>query len=491
MNRALVFLILVATCVSVSAADSGRGAAISKSNLVSSFAVAWTLGEDPGTGFEGSPTYCDLDGDGQDEAIVAVGSGTAPMPLDPAYVEAVDPRTGTRLWRSAQGDAGFAAPLCRDVDGDGVLDVLTGGGFSDVRALSGVDGTVVWSLKALNPGEIEDGANTYSPVSTPERPGLIFVTTGGDVDAGGGPRRPSAVLAVNLHGTVLARWDEPNQAETYTSPAVKAIGLHHRNFLVVVGSGGETLPGSLHFLLYNTVLKHFFHFAEIPSSCETGGFVASPVLGDVTGDHFAIPEVVAVDMCGSVAAFNILGQEIWRQATTWPYTIGNPLLTDVNADGVLDVALCSTAVNPSRPETFALTDAALDTFDGASGAPVWSSPLKLPTFSTPAAADVDGDGVQDIWVATFHFFLPSELTVYSGADGSELVAYGSVSWAGSPILNDADGDGSIDALVMDAPPAFGPPFPPVSTILLNLPGVAIDPDAWSGFRGPDHDGYRR
>jgi hypothetical protein len=321
---------------------------------------------------------------------------------------------------------------------------------------------------------------------------VIFVTTGGAVDAGQGPRNPGAVLAVDLDGTVLARWDEPDQAEIYTSPAVKAIGIHHRNIVVVVGSGGETLPGSLHFLLYNTRFKLFVPYAEIPSSCAAGGFVSSPVLGDVTGDPFAIPEVVAADFCGSVAAYNLLGHELWRQDTSWPFVIANPLLTDLDADGVLDVAVCSMTVNPSLPETFPLLDAALDTFDGASGAPLWSTPLKLPAFSSPAAADVDGDGVEDVWVATQHFFLPSELTVYSGADGSELVAYGSVNWAGSPVLNDADGDGAIDALVMDAPPVFAPPFPPVTTILVVLPGVTYDANAaWSGFRGPDHDGYRR
>lgn len=491
MKRALVFLILATLCVSVSAADPARGTE-TKSGPVSSFTVAWMLSEDPGVGFEGSPTYCDLDGDGQDEAIVAVGSGAAPMPADPAYVEAVDPRTGSRLWRASQGNSGFAYPLCRDVDGDGLLDVLTAGRFGDVRALSGVDGTVLWSLNALNPGEIDDDANTYAPVSAPERPEVIFVSTGGGVEPSDGPRNPGAVLAIDLNGMVLARWDEPNQAEIYTSPAVKAIGRHHRNILLVVGSGGETLPGSLHFLVYNTFFKLFVPYAEVPSSCATGGFVASPVFGDITGDRFAIPEVVAADFCGSVAAFNVLGHELWRQATSWPYVIANPLLTDLNADGVFDVAVCSIAVNPSLPATFPLLDAALETFDGASGAPLWSSPLKLPPFSSPAAADIDGDGVEDIWVPTQHFFLPSELTVYSGTDGSELVAYGSVSWAGSPVLNDADGDGAIDALVMDAPPVFGPPFPPVNTILLNLPGVAYDANAtWSGLRGPDHDGYRR
>lgn len=467
-------------------------AAAQSSGLVSSFVPAWSLSEDPGTGFEGSPTYCDLDGDGQVEAVVAVGSGAAPFPADPAYVEAVDAQTGARLWRSAQGDAGFAAPLCRDVDSDGVLDVLTAGRFGDVRALSGVDGSVLWSLNALNPGEIGADANTYSPVSAPERPDVVFVSTGGGVEPADGPRNPGAVLAIDLDGQVLARWDEPDQAEIYSTPAVKALGPRGRNIVLVVGSGGETLPGSLHFLIYNTRFKFFFAYAKVPSACADGGFVASPTLGDLDGDPLSIPEVVVADFCGSVAAFNLLGHELWRQPTAWPYVIANPLLSDIDADGVFDVAVASIAINPSRPETFPLIDAALETFDGASGTAIWSTPLKLPPFASPAAADVDGDGIEDIWVATQNFFLPSELTVYSGADGSELVAYGPVSWAGSPILEDANGDGSIDVLVMDAPPVFMPPFPPVNTTLLDLPGVPYDPGAaWSGFRGPGNDGYRR
>lgn len=450
MRRALSLSILLPLTLVLPTAATGP---------VNSFDVAWMLSEDPGIGFEGSPTYCDLDGDGQDEAVIAVGSGAAPFPLDPAYIEVVDPRSGNRLWRAAQGNSGFAAPLCRDVDHDGILDVLTAGRFGDIRALSGVDGTVLWSFNDLNPGIIDDDANTYSPVSAPQRPEVVFVTTGGGVDQGQNPRNPGALLALDLDGRLLARWDEPNQAEIYTSPALLAFGRRHRNILLVLGSGGETLPGSLHFLVYNTVFKRFIPYARVPSSCDTGGFVASPVLGDITGDRFGIPEVVAAEFCGSVAAYDLLGRELWRRATTWPYVIANPLLSDLDADGTFDVAVCSIAVNPSLPDTFGELDGRLETYAGASGADLWSTPLKLPAFSTPAAADVDGDGIEDLWVPTQHFFLPSELTVYSGATGSELVAYGSVSWAGSPVLGDADGDGAIDILVMDAPPVFAPPFP--------------------------------
>ncbi|MDA8021072.1 MAG: PQQ-like beta-propeller repeat protein [Thermoanaerobaculia bacterium] len=492
MKNALVLPVLVLTCISASAADSGPAPNGKNAVPINSFDVAWMLSEEPSSGFEGSPTYCDLDGDGQEEAIVAVGSGTNPPGVDPAYVEAVDPLTGSRLWRAAEGDSGFAYPLCRDVNGDGILDVLSAGRFGDVRALSGVDGSVLWSLNDLNPGQIDSDANTYTPVSAPERPEVVFVSTGGGVEPGDGPRNPGALLAIDLGGNILARWDEPNQAEIYTSPAVKAIGKWHQNILLVIGSGGETLPGSLHFLVYNTFFQVFLPYAEVPSSCANGGFVSSPVLGDITGDYFGSPEVVAADFCGSVAAYNLLGHEIWREATSWPYVTANPLLSDLNNDGVLDVAVCSMAFSPGQPETYELIDASLETFDGPSGAPLWSSPLKLPVFSSPAAADIDGDGVEDLWVPTLHAILPSELTVYSGATGSELLAYGSVSWAGSPVLNDADGDGNIDVLLMDAPPAFAPPFPPVNTILLNLPGVSYDANAaWSGFRGPGHDGYRR
>jgi len=492
MKRALVFMTLVVTCVSLSAAESIRAATAAHAGPVANFSVAWMLSEDPGTGFEGSPTYCDLDGDGQDEAIVAVGSGAVPPPMDLAYVEAVDPRTGTRLWRASEGDSGFAKPLCRDVNRDGVLDVLTAGRFGDVRALSGIDGTVLWSLNALNPGQVGATANTYSPVSAPERPDVIFVTTGGGVDAGQSPRNPGAVLAINRRGRVLARWDEPNQAEIYTSPAVVAIGRRGRILLLAVGSGGETLPGNLHFLLYNTRHRAFFSYAVIPSQSETGGYVASAVMGDITGDRFRIPEVVAADFCGSVAAYSLLGRELWRQNTAWPFVVANPLLTDVNSDGVFDVAVSSGALNPSIFETFFLKDASLETFNGPTGDLIWSSPLKLPPFASSAAADIDGDGVEDIFVPTISLAFPSDMTVYSGSDGTELVSYGPVNWAGSPVLSDADGNGDIDVLLMDGPPVQGPPFPPVNTILLNLPGVAYDGNAaWSGFRGANHDGYRR
>ena len=66
---------------------------------------------------------------------------------------------------------------------------------------------------------------------------------------------------------------------------------------------------------------------------------------------------------------------------------------------------------------------------------------------------------------------------------------------GTPLLDDIDGDGTLDVLLADAPftaTAFGTGYLPATIKLLPFEGVAFDPDhSFSGFRGPGHDGVRR
>ncbi|HKY64489.1 MAG TPA: hypothetical protein VJR29_13855 [bacterium] len=456
---------------------------------------AWSVAELPGFGVEGSPTYCDLDGDGQDEAIVPAAW---PLPGfgDLSYMNVIDPATGTPVFTTPPGTAGFSHPICRDVNDDGTLDIITAGRFEDVYALSGVDGSRLWALTDQHPDA--PMGNIYAPVGVPQHPDLLFVTTGGGGEQDvGGPRNPGGILAINTDGELLARWAEPNQAEVYSSAAVVAAGQDPRNILVVFGSGGETLPGSLHFLIYNRTFKKFVPIAEIPTACDSGGYIPSPVIGDITGGILHLPEVVAADMCGNVAAFTFWGHELWRRTITPRYIVSNPVLVNLDGKKGYDVVVAGSAFNFSLPETYFERESVVAAFRGKDGAPLWSATLDLPVTSSPVTADADGDGTEDIWVA--HLLPgftgppdPSYLQVLSGKSGSPLLSYGNVNWAGTPVIGDADGDGSLDVLIQDAPADFGGTILESETRLISLDGVPFDPDAsYSGFRGINHDGYRR
>ncbi len=439
------------------------------------------------SGFEGSPAYCDLFGDGDLEAVVPVA-----FPDHPglSYIEVVHASDGEILWRSEISGPDFANPLCAEVDDDGTLDVISGGRSGDVVALSGRDGSLLWSLQRRYPGRIH--ANTYTPVAIRAHPDFFFVSTGG---GGEGPgREPGSVLVMDKDGVILASWSEPDDAEIYTTPAVVDKG--DGTVLIAVGSGGETLPGKLYLLEYDTVSAGFSVLATQRSSCELGGFISSPSIGDVTGD--GRPDVVATDWCGSIVALSIDGREEWTRALDRPYATSNPLLADLDGDGVLDVITAGGGLNWSVPETIAIRDSIVTALRGIDGVPIWEVAVKKQISSSLVSADLDRDGTEDIWVIGLDFDAqggdppPSQLLVLSGASGETLFTYQNVSWTGTPVLDDADGNGSLDALLVNAPFAL-PTFPalPSDLLLLDFPGIPFKASrSYSGFRGAGHDGFR-
>ncbi|MEK7469456.1 MAG: FG-GAP-like repeat-containing protein [Planctomycetota bacterium] len=86
---------------------------------------AWSLTAE----VEAAAATGDLDADGRPEVVVATLSGA---------VEVLDLETGRRLWSHALPDAGcLATPVLRDLDADGVLDILVADRAGTLRAISG------------------------------------------------------------------------------------------------------------------------------------------------------------------------------------------------------------------------------------------------------------------------------------------------------------------------------------------------------------------
>ncbi|NQZ06149.1 MAG: hypothetical protein HRT35_03220 [Algicola sp.] len=442
--------------------------------------VKWAVPVDA-AGFEGSATYCDLDNDGTLEGIVPVAVVDGP---ELSFLMVVEGDTGAVRWQSAPGDASYAYPLCVDVNDDGVLDILTGGRTKDLIALSGVDGQPIWQFNTVNPDAALLG-NTYSAAAETISPSTIFFTSGG---GGGIERLVGKLFAIDLSGAIIASWIEPQNREIYTTPALyrSPTGILY----LAVGSGGETLPGSIFILSYDENDKAFSVVSEIPSSCQIAGWIASPVFADVTGD--GIPEVINSDYCGATLAMSLAGEVIWQANSDQLYATSNPAMADLNGDGILDVINAFASLNWSIPDSYDLAVSQVIAINGLNGEVMWKHDFNTLISSSLVTADYNGDQIADIFSINidglFGSLNESSLVVLDGTDGSIALTNNMSFSSGTPALGDLNGNGVLDMLYAETSALTATNG---GIVLLEFPGV-IPPqtNTSNSFRGmPLHNGY--
>lgn len=161
------------------------------------------------------------------------------------------------------------------------------------------------------------------------------------------------------------------------------------------------------------------------------GHWLAPTAADLDGDGAA--DVILVDTSGRIVTAG-LAQELNVQTGTAPTAA--PALADVDGDGVLEILV--------------LTASKLHVYT-AVGLRAAGFPAAVPVFheagdfvGEPVAADLDGDGTQELFAAAAN-------GVYGfDARGATLPGFPVLSQAvpsGTPLLLDADGDGGIDIFV--------------------------------------------
>jgi hypothetical protein len=455
----------------------------------------------------GSAALCDLDHSGHPQIVLPV---SAQVP-EPGYMTVLDAATGATRWQTAPGPTFITSPFCVDVNGDGTDDVLVGQTVgndihvtaSDLLAFSGKDGSLLWSFDKVNPGTPFLG-NVYPVVAQVPEPSVMFVSFGGDqldnLMYPTIPRVPGGVLAIDRTSKIVARWDEPDKAEVYSTPAIlrDASG----ELLLAVGSGGETNPGKLYLLHYDETAHSFSVKFAVPSSCATGGYIASPMFGDVNGD--GLPEIAAADYCGTTVAVRLAdGSTLWQVTTTPPFALANPVLADVTGDGALDVIVAFSTFDPAHElATLDTATSEVVAMDGRNGNQLWTQHVAAPVTAAPVSADVNGDGLEDMlilgWrIPTWRPKTPADLMGVpgkgtkqwlSGVDGSVLQQETTGNSWGTPLISNFSGNGAIDTFFTNADLQTGD-SPAIAT---EYPGTTFSASAsYSGFRGSSFDGYRR
>ena len=163
---------------------------------------------------------------------------------------------------------------------------------------------------------------------------------------------------------------------------------------------------------------------------------SSPAVADVDGDGI-LDVLVGSNDAGLHNVDGKTGRKHWTWRTDAP-VLSSPLLVDLTRDGVPDIV-----VGSDDGKVYALT---------GDGKKIWTAPEDAPTGagnefqSSPAAADLNGDGIKDIVIGSQN----GRLYAFTGDRGWKLWDTGTIMKAGifaTPALSDVNNDGVPDALV--------------------------------------------
>ena len=199
----------------------------------------------------------DLSGDGVSDVVMVEGRGQCEMVL-----RVLDGLTGNSVWTANVSYDAFSVRCEVDLNTDGHVDCIAGGRQSGFRAISGTDGSMLWDR---DPRLAFIHYNFYFPLFVPDLDGDgvqdILVTHGGDSSYGDEEvnRSPGFLTAISgqTGRQLMERVPLPDGRETYNSPVLLS---RDEGDMVLVGTGGETLPGALWAFSYTSLRQRIAQY---------------------------------------------------------------------------------------------------------------------------------------------------------------------------------------------------------------------------------------
>ncbi len=458
--------------------------------------VSWSTFVDSINNFS-SPHLTDLTGDGVLDVVI--GGGLEDNARNNS-ASAFDGATGEVLWHRWARNQIFGSAIFLDITNDGTDDVFIGGRGAVFMAIDGKTGELVWEFYPA--GNTNDPAevglyNFYNAQFIPDQNGDgvqdILVGNGGDKFAGplDFDRPPGHIMVISaVDGMQLAKAKVPDEKEVYMSALVHDFE-GDGSLEVIYGTGGETIGGSL----WRTTLADVMQ-EDISTSIElvnggNKGIIGVPTLADVNQD--GTTDIIAQMYGRRIVTINGATNGIlWDHEIEMGETVTSPIVGLFNDDFVPDVfSIYGIGLSPTFREF------KMFMFDGMTGEILYEETTQDYSLITPLACDYDGDGVDEVIFARSKAFSQGppfqhyiRLLDFNDNKQTELVSYTDGAILGpTPWIGDMDADGMLELVYTHHSDASSPkPSMGINAVRVDLPAEVPQTIAFGAYMGTHLDG---
>lgn len=466
----------------------------------------WQTGV-PGVGFSSSPIAVDLTQDGILDLVV--GAGAAEFQSTPYGVLALDGLTGGILWSIPTRNQVVGTGLSQDINLDSIPDIFISGRSAILLAIDGKSGKLLWEYQTMAEGIGLVNDTTYLNFSSPQwipdvdKDGYedLLIAFGGFVKARAQDHnRPAGAVKVisSRSGKEITQMLMPDGKESYMTPLVHDF-TGKGKLSVIFGSGGETIDGHLYMIGLEELLDNQMEKVQVLASGGEKGFVASPVLADVTLD--GILDIIVSPVNGQMLCLDGLSHEtIWKipmDKGFESYAMPGPGF--FTGDDAIPDFYASMGFGPWPNSDFCLNILV----DGKTGNIVSRDTFGLFQYASPLIYELTGDDKEDILLVVNskrEFQISQEkvkwyinelkiIDIHSGTSNNLGNFSIGANLGTTPLLTDLDQDGWLDVITCYMADPYNFYSFQKGQIIRSELKVKFNPKTpWGGFMGKGQNG---